>query len=136
MRTLADDDEIGSTAGPSKGTSQQPAWMRNLHERSREWLAQLPSVSFLTYHDLHIAHFPALDIKYSAEAIQRQSRSSLPFVLPGGHDRSQTSRPGSEGPGRRGEGVRRGTQADESPTNLDELTNKRFVASLILFIAY
>ena len=49
MRTLADDDdELGSAAGPSKGqTSQQPAWMRNLHERCREWLTQLPSVSFL-----------------------------------------------------------------------------------------
>lgn len=44
MRTLADDDELGSAAGPSKSqTSQQPAWMRNLHERCREWLAQLPS---------------------------------------------------------------------------------------------
>ncbi|OJA07948.1 hypothetical protein AZE42_05923 [Rhizopogon vesiculosus] len=44
MRTLADDDELGSAAGPSKGQpSQQPAWMRNLHERCREWLTQLPS---------------------------------------------------------------------------------------------
>ncbi|KAG2345278.1 hypothetical protein BDR05DRAFT_908646, partial [Suillus weaverae] len=44
MRTLADDDELGSAAGPSKSqTSQQPAWMRNLHERCREWLTQLPS---------------------------------------------------------------------------------------------
>ncbi|KAG2160116.1 dynein heavy chain and region D6 of dynein motor-domain-containing protein [Suillus bovinus] len=44
MRTLADDDELGSAASPSKSqTSQQPAWMRNLHERCREWLTQLPS---------------------------------------------------------------------------------------------
>ncbi|KAG2123592.1 dynein heavy chain and region D6 of dynein motor-domain-containing protein [Suillus clintonianus] len=44
MRTLTDDDELGSAAGPSKSqTSQQPAWMRNLHERCREWLTQLPS---------------------------------------------------------------------------------------------
>jgi dynein heavy chain 1 len=44
MRTLADDDELGSAAGPSKSqTPQQPAWMRNLHERCREWLTQLPS---------------------------------------------------------------------------------------------
>ncbi|KAG1769288.1 dynein heavy chain domain-containing protein [Suillus placidus] len=43
MRTLADDDELGSAAGPSKSqTSQQPAWMRNLHKRCREWLMQLP----------------------------------------------------------------------------------------------
>ncbi|KAI0271628.1 dynein heavy chain protein 1 [Gloeopeniophorella convolvens] len=45
MRTLADDDEEGASAsGPSKGSaSQQPAWMRALHERSKEWLGQLPS---------------------------------------------------------------------------------------------
>ncbi|KAG1889346.1 dynein heavy chain and region D6 of dynein motor-domain-containing protein [Suillus subluteus] len=44
MRTLADDDELGNTGGPSKSqTPQQPAWMRNLHERCREWLTQLPS---------------------------------------------------------------------------------------------
>ncbi|KAG1874247.1 dynein heavy chain and region D6 of dynein motor-domain-containing protein [Suillus tomentosus] len=44
MRTLADDDELGSAASPSKSqTSQQPVWMRNLHERCREWLTQLPS---------------------------------------------------------------------------------------------
>ncbi|TFY78308.1 hypothetical protein EWM64_g5702 [Hericium alpestre] len=45
MRTLADDeDEVTPTAGPSKAqASQQPAWMRTLHERCREWFAQLPS---------------------------------------------------------------------------------------------
>ncbi|KAH7905070.1 dynein [Hygrophoropsis aurantiaca] len=45
MRTLTDDDDdVASTSGPSKGQpSQQPAWMRNLHERCREWLSQLPS---------------------------------------------------------------------------------------------
>ncbi|KAI6162009.1 dynein heavy chain protein 1 [Pisolithus thermaeus] len=43
MRTLADDDDEISTSGPYKSqTSQQPAWMRNLHERCREWLTQLP----------------------------------------------------------------------------------------------
>ncbi|KAI0762764.1 dynein heavy chain protein 1 [Fomes fomentarius] len=45
MRMLADDDdEATPAAGPSgQGTSQQPAWMRNLHERCREWLQQLPA---------------------------------------------------------------------------------------------
>jgi len=39
-----DDDDSTSTIGPSKGQpSQQPAWMRHLHERCREWLGQLPS---------------------------------------------------------------------------------------------
>lgn len=47
MRMLADDDdEAVPSAGPSKGqTSQQPAWMRHLLDRCREWLSQLPSVS-------------------------------------------------------------------------------------------
>ena len=41
-----DDDEATPSAGPSKGqSSQQPAWMRHLLERCREWLSQLPSVS-------------------------------------------------------------------------------------------
>lgn len=52
MRTLADDDdEATPAAGPAKGqASQQPAWMRNLHERCREWLGQLPKVVY------HIPH--------------------------------------------------------------------------------
>ncbi|KAI0961093.1 hypothetical protein AcV7_000287 [Taiwanofungus camphoratus] len=46
MRMLADDDDEGAptSSGPSKGqVSQQPAWMRNLLERCREWLEQLPA---------------------------------------------------------------------------------------------
>ncbi|KZT06248.1 dynein heavy chain [Laetiporus sulphureus 93-53] len=46
MRMLADDEDeaAGVNAGPSKGqVSQQPAWMRHLLERCREWLEQLPS---------------------------------------------------------------------------------------------
>lgn len=47
MRMLADDDdEATPSAGPSQGASQQPAWMRNLNERCREWLEQLPAVRF------------------------------------------------------------------------------------------
>jgi len=39
-----DDDEVVPSAGPSKGqSSQQPAWMRHLLDRCREWLSQLPS---------------------------------------------------------------------------------------------
>ena len=46
MRMLADDeDEATPSAGPAQGqASQQPAWMRNLHERCKEWLQQLPGV--------------------------------------------------------------------------------------------
>ncbi|KAJ3554185.1 hypothetical protein NM688_g3240 [Phlebia brevispora] len=46
MRMLADDDDEASSAGPATGQTQ-PAWMRNLLERCREWLALLP-VSFNT----------------------------------------------------------------------------------------
>jgi hypothetical protein len=41
---LADDeDELLTTAVKSQG-SQQPAWMRVLFERCREWLGELPEV--------------------------------------------------------------------------------------------
>ncbi|KAI0072370.1 dynein heavy chain [Panus rudis PR-1116 ss-1] len=45
MRMIADDDDDATPAGgPAKGqTSQQPAWMRNLYDRCREWLQQLPT---------------------------------------------------------------------------------------------
>ena len=44
MRMLADDeDELLTTAVKSQ-SSQQPAWMRVLFERCREWLGELPEV--------------------------------------------------------------------------------------------
>lgn len=45
MRMLADDDddEVSTTAAKSQ-TAAQPAWMRALLERCREWLGQLPEV--------------------------------------------------------------------------------------------
>jgi dynein heavy chain 1, cytosolic len=53
MRMLADDDDDSvATTGPSKvSASQQPAWMRVLYERSKDWLGQLPSVCIF-WHDL------------------------------------------------------------------------------------
>jgi len=48
MRMLADDDdELLTTAVKSQG-SQQPAWMRTLFERCREWLGELPGVCIFT----------------------------------------------------------------------------------------
>jgi dynein heavy chain 1, cytosolic len=46
MRTTVDDDDDASSgqSQSSKSATQQPAWMRTLYERSREWLEQLPSV--------------------------------------------------------------------------------------------
>jgi len=44
MRTLTDDDDELVTIAAQKQTSQQPAWMRTLLERCREWLGLLPSV--------------------------------------------------------------------------------------------
>ncbi|KAN0138520.1 Dynein heavy chain and region D6 of dynein motor domain containing protein [Lactarius tabidus] len=45
MRMLADDDDdIVTTSGPAKGSAlQQPAWMRALYDRCKDWLGQLPS---------------------------------------------------------------------------------------------
>jgi dynein heavy chain 1 len=51
MRSLADDDDEEAGAGGSAqapgAAQQQPAWMRHLHERCREWEAQLPKVCVL-----------------------------------------------------------------------------------------
>ena len=46
MRSLADDDEEEvKPSGPTKSqTVEQPAWMRALLERCKEWLQQLPAV--------------------------------------------------------------------------------------------
>jgi len=45
MRMLADDDdEVVASSATKSQTSQQPAWMRALLERCREWLGQLPEV--------------------------------------------------------------------------------------------
>ncbi|KAG6866267.1 hypothetical protein C0991_006854 [Blastosporella zonata] len=43
MRMLADDDDDAApTAAAKAQTSQQPAWMRTLLERCKEWVSQLP----------------------------------------------------------------------------------------------
>ena len=43
-----DDDDSVATSGPAKGSAlQQPAWMRVLYERCKDWLSQLPSVRIL-----------------------------------------------------------------------------------------
>lgn len=39
-----DDDELATASTVKSGSSQQPAWMRSLLERCREWLEQLPKV--------------------------------------------------------------------------------------------
>lgn len=47
---LADDDDEETPTAASKGTTAQPAWMRTLLERCREWLSQLPAVrSFFVF---------------------------------------------------------------------------------------
>lgn len=44
---LADDDGDSTPAVgvPQEQSSQQPAWMRQLHDRCMEWIGQLPAVS-------------------------------------------------------------------------------------------
>lgn len=49
MRTLTDDDDELVAIAAQKQTSQQPAWMRTLLERCREWLGLLPSVRRIFY---------------------------------------------------------------------------------------
>jgi hypothetical protein len=46
---LADDeDELLTTTAVKSQGSQQPAWMRVLFERCREWLGELPEVCVFT----------------------------------------------------------------------------------------
>jgi dynein heavy chain 1 len=47
MRMLADDDDEVTPAASKGQTSQQPAWMRTLLDRCREWLSQLPTVRYI-----------------------------------------------------------------------------------------
>ena len=50
MRTLADDDDDVKAAGQSTArASQQPAWMRALSEKCREWLMVLPPVGIASH---------------------------------------------------------------------------------------
>ncbi|KAH9075718.1 dynein heavy chain protein 1 [Lactarius deliciosus] len=62
MRMLADDDDdTVATSGPAKGSAlQQPAWMRVLYERCKDWLSQLPSVwIFIDHSCTHSQEFQA-----------------------------------------------------------------------------
>jgi len=47
---LADDDDEAVSPTAQKSTSQQPAWMRALLDRCREWLGLLPKVRLLSCH--------------------------------------------------------------------------------------
>ncbi|KIY66037.1 dynein heavy chain protein 1 [Cylindrobasidium torrendii FP15055 ss-10] len=42
MRLLADDDDEATPTASSSSSSQQPAWMRALYDRCKEWLELLP----------------------------------------------------------------------------------------------
>jgi hypothetical protein len=73
MRMLADDDDATTIAGPSRSqTSQQPAWMRSLLDRSREWLSYLPAVRSLEHSEKNLIHFFSLkpEIQHSSKTVQ------------------------------------------------------------------
>ena len=46
MRMLADDEDDSTAVSQTSRSqsSQQPAWMRSLLERAREWLSYIPAV--------------------------------------------------------------------------------------------
>lgn len=93
-----DDDDSAPTIGAPQGqTSQQPAWMRQLHDRCMEWIGQLPTVSNrhptvtvewdltkhrrVSIHCLNRAQItPTLYIDYSSE----KERSDRNFFLRSG----------------------------------------------------
>lgn len=45
MRLLADDDDEVTPTASTSSSAAQPAWMRALYERCKEWLGTLPEVS-------------------------------------------------------------------------------------------
>ena len=85
-RSLADDDEddVKPSSGPAKSQkAEQPAWMRGLLERCKEWLAALPEVHIFLVNansSLVLIHF--LVLQYSAEAVGGQSGPTVPVILP------------------------------------------------------
>ena len=74
---LADDDSDSAPAAgaPQGQTSQQPAWMRQLHDRCMEWIGQLPAVS---------DRRPGLAVERDLTKLRRVS---IPFL-----NRAQTTR--------------------------------------------
>ena len=83
MRSLADDDEVEvKPSGPAKTmTAEQPAWMRALLERSKEWLNAVPEVSSLLSRSGLIQCFLS-EIQHDCEASSGESGPSLSTVLP------------------------------------------------------
>ena len=85
-RSLADydEDDVKPSSGPAKyQKAEQPAWMRGLLERCKEWLAALPEVHIFfvnTNYSSVLIHF--LVLQYSAEAVGGQSRPTVPLILP------------------------------------------------------
>ena len=85
-RSLADDDEddVKPSSGPAKSQkAEQPARMRGLLERCKEWLAALPVVHiFLVNANSSLVLIYFLVLQYSAEAVGGQSRPTVPVILP------------------------------------------------------
>ena len=54
MRSLADDeeDDIKPTDPAKTQSNEQPAWMRALLDRCKEWIAALPEVFKLLKYDI------------------------------------------------------------------------------------
>ena len=113
MRTLTDDDDdTASTAGPSKGqTSQQPAWMRALLERCREWLTQLPSVRTSVSHKT-MSDLLFVDLQCSTKAIRGQLGSLVSSVLSRGEYWPKIAQSSPQGSYRCSQGLWRRAEAD------------------------
>lgn len=83
MRSLADDDEEEAAGGKASHatSSQQPAWMRHLHERCRDWEAHLPKVHMCVPLERTTLMLQT-GVQHLGEAHIRQSRPAVQAILP------------------------------------------------------
>ena len=124
MRTLADDEEDASTSGPaSASASQQPAWMRTLHDRSKEWLEQLPQACFFAL-STDTRTYSATELQHVTEAVWRQPGPAIPAVRARGGDRCKVVTLSAQRPCGYRSGLQGRAQADEPSAHIDELSHE------------
>jgi hypothetical protein len=120
-----DDDELLTTAVKSQG-SQQPAWMRTLFERCREWLGELPEVCVVCF-SLVLDLGALVEILYFGQTDSRTSRSIVSLICPRGFHWSQTSRPCAKGPSGHNQSLPWRAEANKSSPDTHERTYKGYV---------
>ena len=85
MRTLADDeeDEVKPSGASKSRSNEQPAWMKQLLEKCKEWLAILPTVrKYFGITPWVNQHTSCIDICNFRQTVGGEPGSALPTLLP------------------------------------------------------